>query len=290
MITALLTPGPVQTVALGTALLGALAGALGTFATLRRQSLMGDVLSHAALPGICLGYLAAGSRSLPWLLAGALLAGLLAAASVQLVLRMTRLKADAVMGVVLSGFFALGTVLLSAIQHSGAGGHAGLSTFLFGQAAAMLQSDVRLIGGAAAAVALVLALVWKDLKLVTFDRDYARSLGRPVTGIEALLSAATAVAIVLGLQVVGVVLMVALLIAPAVAARQWVQSLFPMLVLAALAGAVSGVAGALVSSGARGLATGPVIALIAAALAGVSLLLAPGRGLLVRGFLKGARG
>lgn len=271
---------PLLTVALGTALLGALAGALGPFAVLRRQSLMGDVLSHAALPGICLGFLVAGQRSLPALLAGALLAGLVAAGLIQLILRFTRIKPDAAMGIILSTFFALGVVLLSHIQHSGGAAQAGLSGFLFGQAAAMLASDIRLLSVLAGLTVLVLALFWKDLKLVAFDRDYARALGRPVAAIEALLAATTAVAIVAGLQVVGVVLMVALLIAPAVAARQWVDSLLPMVLLSAALGAAAGVGGAVLSSSARGLATGPVIVLVAAALVLVSLLLSPRRGLL----------
>lgn len=265
-------PGPLQVVALGTGLLGALAGALGTFATLRRQSLMGDVLSHAALPGICLGYLAAGERSMPWLLGGALIAGLLASGTVELVLRLTRIKPDAAMGVVLSLWFALGTVLLSRIQHHGGAGPAGLSTFLFGQAAAMLHSDLALMAGAAGISVLVLVVMWKDFKLIAFDRDYALALGRPAVLAEGALAALTATAIVLGLQVVGVVLMVALLVAPAVAARQWVSGLFAMCLLSAALGAAAGIGGALVSAQARGLATGPVIALLAAAMAGASLI------------------
>lgn len=282
MIEALLSAGPLQTVALGTLMLGALAGALGCFAVLRRESLMGDVLSHAALPGICLGYMAAGGRSLPWILGGALIAGLLAAASVQAVKRLTKIKPDAAMGVVLSSFFALGTVLLSLISHHGGTGQAGLSSFLFGQAAAMLRSDLILIACTFALVVLILILAWKDLKLATFDREYARAIGRPITAIEGLLAAITAAAIVLGLQVVGVVLMVALLIAPAVAARQWVEGLLPMILLAALIGAGCGFAGAMISSGARGLATGPIIVLLASAAALLSLLLSPKRGLLKR--------
>lgn len=273
---------PLLTVALGTALLGALAGALGCFAVLRKQSLMGDVLSHAALPGICIGFLVAGQRSLPAILAGALVAGLLAAALIQVILRFTRIKPDAAMGIALSTFFALGVVLLSHIQQSGGAAQAGLSSFLFGQAAAMLSSDLVLLGGLAVAATLFLGLFWKDLKLVTFDPDYARALGRPAGLIQAALAAATAVAIVAGLQVVGVVLMVALLIAPAVAARQWVEGLLPMVLLAALLGAASGVTGALLSSSARGLATGPVIVLVAAGIVLASLLLSPRRGLLRR--------
>lgn len=282
MIDALFVSGPLQTVALGTLMLGALAGALGTFSVLRRESLMGDVLSHAALPGICLGYMAAGARSLPWILAGALLAGLLAAASVQAVKRLTKIKPDAAMGVVLATFFAFGTVLLSLISRQGGTGQAGLSSFLFGQAAAMLQSDLILIASAFALVLVILVLAWKDLKLITFDREYARVIGRPVAAIEALLAAITATAIVLGLQVVGVVLMVALLIAPAVAARQWVEGLLPMVLLAALIGASCGLGGALISASARGLATGPIIVLLASSCALASLTLSPKRGLLKR--------
>lgn len=271
---------PLLTVALGTALLGGLAGALGPFAVLRRQSLMGDVLSHAALPGICIGFLVAQERSLPALLAGALIAGLLAAGLIQAIQRFTKVKPDAAMGIVLSTFFALGVVLLSYIQHAGGAGQAGLSSFLFGQAAAMLSSDVALLSGLAALTLLLLAIFWRDMKLVAFDRDYARALGRPVDAIEALLAAITAVAIVAGLQVVGVVLMVALLIAPAVAARQWVDSLLPMVLLSAALGAGAGVAGAFLSASARGLATGPVIVLVAAGIVLLSLVLSPRRGLL----------
>ena len=282
MIAELFSAGPLQTVALGTILLGALAGALGTFAVLRRESLMGDVLSHAALPGICLGFMAAGGRSLPYILGGALIAGLCAAGSVQALRRLSRIKPDAAMGVVLSSYFALGTVLLSLIARHGGAGQAGLSGFLFGQAAAMLKSDLRLIAVCFALVILLIALLWKDLKLITFDRDYAVAIGRPVLLIEALLAAITAIAIVLGLQVVGVVLMVALLIAPAVAARQWVEGLLPMILLAAFIGATAGLGGALISSGARGLATGPIVVLIASGAAFGSLLLSPKRGLLKR--------
>ncbi|WP_225030055.1 metal ABC transporter permease [Xinfangfangia pollutisoli] len=271
---------PLLTVALGTALLGGLAGALGPFAVLRRQSLMGDVLSHAALPGICIGFLVAQERSLPALLAGALIAGLLAAGLIQAIQRFTKVKPDAAMGIVLSTFFALGVVLLSYIQHAGGAGQAGLSSFLFGQAAAMLSSDVALLSVLALMTLALLAIFWRDMKLVAFDRDYARALGRPVDAIEALLAAITAVAIVAGLQVVGVVLMVALLIAPAVAARQWVDSILPMVLLSAALGAGAGVAGAFLSASARGLATGPVIVLVAAGLVLLSLVLSPRRGLL----------
>jgi manganese/zinc/iron transport system permease protein len=274
--------GVVQTVVLGAALLGGLAGALGAFAVLRQQSLLGDALSHATLPGVCLGFLVAGARDLGAILAGAFLAGALAALSVMLITRTTRLKTDAALGIVLSVFFAVGVVLLTLAQGRPGAAQAGLSTFLFGQAAAILRSDLWIMGGVALVAAGTLAALWKEVKLVTFDPVYAQAIGLPVLAIEAAVTLMIALAIVVGLQLAGVILMVALLIAPAAAARQWVGSLGAMVWLSAAFGAASGVAGALVSASARGLATGPVVVLVASALVLVSLLAAPERGLVWR--------
>jgi manganese/zinc/iron transport system permease protein len=269
----------VRSVALGAALVGLVAGALGSFALLRRQSLLGDTLSHAALPGIALGFLLSGSRSLTPILAGALISGTLAALLVLLLTRSTRIKDDAALGVSLSLFFAVGTVLLTYAQRQAGAAQAGLDAFLFGQAAAVLPSDLTLIGGIGLAALLALALLWKEFKAITFDADFARSLGLPVLALEALLTVLIAVAVVIGLQLVGVILMVALVVAPAAAARQWTRRLEAMVALAAAFGALAGVAGALVSASARGLATGPVIVLAASALVLASLLVAPERGL-----------
>ncbi|MDP2084955.1 MAG: metal ABC transporter permease [Gemmobacter sp.] len=268
-------------VAAGAAVLGATGGVLGSFAVLRRQSLLGDVLAHAALPGLCIGFLV-GGRALPALMAGALVAGGLAALSVLAIGRFTRLKPDAALGIVLSVFFAGGVVLLSHVQASGGAGAAGLSAFLFGQAAAMLVGDVQAMALVGVVAVGLVAACWPWVKLVCFDPPYARALGVPVAAVEALLTLLMAMAIVVGLQMVGVVLMTAMLIAPAVAARAWVTRLMPMAALAAVFGIVAGVGGAVISAGARGLATGPVVVLIATALAALSLALAPGRGVVWR--------
>lgn len=279
-----MTPGLDHTlgiVALGAAVLGATGGMLGSFAVLRRQSLLGDVLAHAALPGLCLGWLVAGRSVVP-LMTGALLAGGMAALSVLAVGRFTRLKPDAALGIVLSVFFAAGVVLLSHVQAVGGAGAAGLSAFLFGQAAAMLQADLVAMAVVGGGAAVLVAAFWKEIAAVCFDAPYARALGLPVGAIEALLTLLMAMAIVVGLQMVGVVLMTAMLIAPAVAARVWVSRLAPMVGLAAVFGVVAGVGGAVLSAGARGLATGPVVVLIATGIAAVSLMLAPGRGVVWR--------
>jgi manganese/zinc/iron transport system permease protein len=155
----------------------------------------------------------------------------------------------------------------------------GLESFLFGQAAAILPADLWLMGGISAAVLVVVALLWKEFKLATFDPLCARTLGLPVAALEAGLTMMVALAVVVGLQMVGVVLMAAMVIAPAVAARQWVTRLEPMVGLAALFGAGSGVTGALISATGTGLATGPLIVLTASAIVVVSILFAPQRGM-----------
>ena len=275
----LLSSQIVQLVVVGAALLGALSGILGSFAVLRQQSLLGDTLSHAALPGVCIGYLIAGERQLSLLLPAALVTGALAALSVMLITHRTRLKTDAALGIALSVFFAIGTVLLTLIQAQGSVSSAGLSSFLFGQAAAITKGDISVMVGTGALLLSVVILFWKEFKLVSFDPASAQVLGLPVLAFEGALTIIVAVAVVLGLQLVGVILMVALLIAPAAAARQWTQSLSSMVVLAGVIGAIAGAGGALVSATGRGLATGPVVVLIVTGVVVVSLLIAPKRGI-----------
>lgn len=276
-LAALLTDATVLTVMVGSALLGACSGALGTFAVLRRQSLLADTLAHAALPGVVGGYLLAGSRDLAALLAGALATGLVAALLAGFLRKVAKVKLEAALGASLSLGFALGAVLLSLVQRLPGAGHAGLDTFLFGQAAATLRSDLWLIGGVAVASFLLVALFWKQLKLVTFDPVYASAGGLRVGVIEALLTGLLAVSIVIGLQFVGVVLMSALVVAPAVAARQWTKDLGSMFVLAGAIGALSAVVGAVGSALAPGLATGPLVVVVASAVAFASIALSPQR-------------
>ena len=269
-----------QNVAIGAALLGISSGVLGSFAVLRQQSLLGDALSHAALPGICMGFIIVGSRQLGSILLGALIAGSLAALFMLLLTRRSRLKTDAALGSALSIFFAIGIVLLSYIQGSNNASQGGLESFLFGQAAAILRSDLWVMGAISLTALILVGTMWKELKLVSFDPIFAGSIGLPVVGLEIFLTIMIAFAVVVGLQMVGVVLMAAMIIAPAVAARQWVKSLEGMVLLAAIIGAVGGVVGAMISALGRGLATGPLIILSISAFVLISLLFAPDRGIL----------
>ena len=268
----------VRVVALGGSLLGMISGVLGCFAVLRRESLMGDALSHAALPGVALAFLLAG-RDLSVLLVGAGIASWLALRFIAALLHTTRLKQDAAMGIVLASWFAAGIALLAYIQSIPDASQAGLDQFIFGQAAAIIESDVMLISAVGAIVLLALALFWKEFKLVTFDVEFAGANGFKVSAINTLLSTLIVVAIVLGLQLAGVILMVGMLISPAIAARQWTQKLNHMVILAAVFGAFSGGVGAVMSAIDSDIPTGPMIIVVAFALVFLSITLAPGRGL-----------
>lgn len=269
-----------RTVALGTAAVGIVSGALGSFAVLRRQSLLGDAISHAALPGIVLAFLLTRSKEPIVLMLGAIAAGLTGTLLLIRIVGSTRIKYDSALGFILSVFFGLGLMLLTFVQRLPDASQAGLDKFLFGQAATLLQRDVVTMLVLGSIVFVLVAIFWKEFKLLTFDPEYASSLGFPVRGLDILLTTLLVVAIVIGLQAVGVVLMSAMVIAPAVAARQWTDKLGVMVTLAAVFGALSGVSGAVVSSYVPRLSTGPTIVLIVCAVVLISLLFAPNRGLL----------
>ena len=271
-----------RTVALGTATLGVVAGALGSFAMLRRQSLLGDGISHAALPGVVLAFMLTGSKEPVTLLIGATIAGLLGMLFMIAITRYTRIKEDAALGIVLSVFFGFGLMLLTLLQRDPSARQAGLNTFLFGQAATLLERDVIVMAVFGGIALLLLILFWKEFKLFSFDPDYAASLGFPIRWLEVLVTGLFVIAIVIGLQTVGVVLMSAMIVAPAAAARQWTDHLGKMVLLAAGIGAFSGVSGALISSSGAGLSTGPVIVLVASVIVALSLLFANNRGILWR--------
>ncbi len=270
----------IQNVVIGATLLGIVSGVLGSFAVLRQQSLLGDTLAHAALPGICLGFIIAGARQIESILAGAFVTAVLAALVMLALTRNSRLKTDAGLGIALSIFFAIGVVLLTYIQGTGNASQGGLDAFLFGQAAAILRSDLVIMGGITLLSLALVAGFWKEFKLVTFDPVFAATQGLPVALLETLLTVIVAFAVVIGLQMVGVVLMAAMVIAPAVAARQWSRRLEQMVVLAAVFGVVSGLVGALISATGRGLSTGPLVILAATVLVIVSILFAPQRGVI----------
>jgi manganese/zinc/iron transport system permease protein len=268
-------------VLLGTSLMGASAGMVGTFTVLRRRALIGDALAHSALPGLCLAFLFVGRRHLPTMMLGALLAGILGTAIVTFLRRYTRIKEDAAIGIVLSVFFGIGMALISVIQRTATGqAKSGLDAFIFGKTAGMIREDVELIALAAGVCALAVTFVYKEFKLVAFDADFARAQGWPVGALDMFLMGLIAVTVVIGLPAVGVVLMAALLILPAAAARFWTDRLTGMLLLSAGLGASMGILGTALSANVPRMPTGPSIVLVGAIIFVASLLLAPRRGLI----------
>jgi manganese/zinc/iron transport system permease protein len=271
-----------RTVALGSAALGIVSGALGSFAVLRKQSLLGDAISHAALPGVVLAFLLTRSKAPLVLVIGAGLAGWVATLWIITIIKRTRIKEDAALGIVLSVFFGLGMMLLTYTQRLPDARQAGLDQFLFGQAAALLERDVITMAILGAVALLLMSFFWKEFKLLAFDRDFGHSLGFPMGRLDILLTTLLVIAIVIGLQAVGVVLMSAMVVAPAAAARQWTDRLGVMVILAAFFGALAGVTGTIISTTGQGLSTGPTIVLSASAIVLLSMLFAPNRGLVFR--------
>lgn len=271
-----------QTVALGSALLGLISGVLGSFAVLRKQSLLGDGISHAALPGIVMAFLLLGAKHTEVLLLGALISGLLATILIVAIVKHTRIKFDGALALIMSAFFGLGLSLLTYVQKIPNSNQAGLSRFIFGQASALLRRDIIVMAVVGAVLLVLLFLFWKELKLFAFDSEFAETLGFAPNKLNLLLSAMIVLAIIIGLQTVGVILMSAMLVAPAVAARQWTNKLWVMVFLAAIFGALSGVVGTMISSIIPRMPTGPAIVVVVSTLVLVSILFAPGRGILHR--------
>lgn len=255
---------------------------LGSFAVLRKQSLLGDAISHAALPGIALAFLITGTKDNNILLIGALVSGLIGAFWIKGITSKTHLKSDTALGLILSLFFGFGMLLLTHIQKQNNANQAGLETYLFGQAATLLESDVHLMIIITGVALFILLLFWKEFKLLLFDSDYSKTLGFNTKFIDGLITSFIVIAIIMGLQTVGVVLMSAMLLAPAAAARQWTNKLSVMVFLAAIFGAFSGVFGTAISASQNNLSTGPVIVLVASTFVVFSFVFSPKRGLLFR--------
>ena len=269
-----------QMVLLGTALLGLASGIAGTFAVLRKESLIGDGLSHAALPGVVIAFLLTGIKDIEVLITGAALSSIAAAWLITITVENSKIKFDGALATILSAFFGLGMVLLTYLQSLNNAGQAGLSKFIFGQAATILARDVYITSAAALIIIVLTALFWKELKLISFDVEYAKTLQIPVTFTLILYRALLIMTIIIGIQSVGAILISSLLIAPAVGARQWTNKLGTMCILAGFFGMVSAIGGTIWSTSVQKLPTGPAIIVILSVIVLLSLIFAPNRGIL----------
>ncbi|MCC6158153.1 MAG: metal ABC transporter permease [Deltaproteobacteria bacterium] len=269
-------------VLLGTSLLGAASGIIGSYAVLRRRSLVGDAVAHAALPGVAAAFLIIRERDFTWLLGGALAAGLLGSSCVSWLQRHTRIKADAAIGIVLSVFYGAGIALSGIAQNDPTGRQAGLDSFLLGKTAGMVSQDLVFIALVGANIVAITLLLYKEFKLLSFDSAFAAVQGFPVLALDALMMALLVAAVVIGLPAVGVVLMASLIILPGVSARFWTERLSYMLVLSAIFGLATGAAGTAASAHWSEFPAGAMIVLTGAAIFSVSMLFAPRRGVISR--------
>lgn len=279
------------------------ASLIGVIVFLRKQSLVGEALSHAAYPGIILGVICAGALSvgegdeLPLTLLALSCAFLTAAAglwTIQALIKHVRVPADAALCFVLSTFFGIGLTLTSEVQFSFTSLYKQVLTYLYGQAATMTDVHIAIYGVFAFLTLLAVIVFFKELQAITFDKQYAKSLGIRVKGIEVLIFFLVTAAVIIGIRSVGVILMSAMLIAPAAAARQLTNRLSILFLLAGIFGMASGFFGNYFSvyltaifakaypSARIILPTGPMIVLAATAICILAILLAPERGLFIR--------
>ncbi len=276
-----------RVVIFGTAILGFAAGLVGCLTLLRRRALVGDALAHAALPGIAGAFLIATAmggegKSLPILLAGATVSGLFGIVSILLIRKMTRIKEDAALGIILSVYFGLGVALLGIVTQMNRGNAAGLESFIYGKTATMTAGDARLIAVASAICVLVCIALLKEFKLLCFDEAFAGARGYPVVLLDAVLMSVVVVVTIVGLQAVGLVLVIALLVIPAASARFWTDRLVVMMVIASVLGMTGSFVGAAVSAMLPRLPSGAMIVLAAGFGFLVSFLIGTRRGVLVR--------
>ena len=272
----------IKYVVFGTTLLSISSAVVGCFTFIKKKSLIGDVISHAVLPGICVSFIATGSKDPFLLIFGAFVSGWISIIVMDKIIQKTKIKEDAATGLSLSVFFGIGILLMTYIQHGGNASQSGLDTFLFGKAAALVGKDLLAFSLVAFLVLLIVFLFYKEFKLISFDPQFAQSIGLPIQRLELLLTSITVLAVVTGIQAVGVVLMAAMLITPAAAGRFWTNSLSKMILLASFFGAFSGISGAYISYTAPSMPTGPWMVMILSIIALLSFFLAPRKGIFIR--------
>jgi manganese/zinc/iron transport system permease protein len=272
----------VRYVVIGSILITASSAIVGSFTFLKKKALVGDAVAHAVLPGVCLSFLLHGEKNPLVLIIGAFATGWLALTLIDFISAKSKIKEDTAIGLLLSVFFGVGIFLLTIIQKSGNAAQSGLDQFLFGKAASLVGADLVTFGVIAVLLLLAVYVFFKEFTLISFDKDFATSMGLPVRAMELILTTLTVLAVIIGIQAVGVVLMAAMLITPAAAARFWTEKIKVMIFLAAIFGAFSGIAGAYISYIAPSMPTGPWIVVVVSSIAFLSFFLAPKRGIINR--------
>lgn len=273
-------------VSLGTAIIGLISGALGTYTYVRKQALSADVIAHSALPGTMAAFLISvlvlgiDGRTMPVLILGALVFGGGAMWLTDLFTRVTKVNMDAAMAIVLASLFGLGLLLMNHISRADYPGKGGIKDYLFGNAATLTRADLVTLILVAGAAGVIVGLFWKEFFVQAFDPRFAQTMGLKAWFIDGAMYTTITLAVVMGTKAVGLVLMVAFLITPPVIARQFVDRLWSMMLLAGLIGAATGVLGSYLSVQLGKVPTGPIIVLLLFAEFLVALFISPRRSVL----------
>lgn len=273
-------------VVVGISCLSISAAMVGTFTFLDKKALIGDAISHAVLPGVCLAFLFSGTKNPYWIVAGAFTTGALATYAISWISNNTKLKEDTVIASVLSVFFGVGIVFMTKLQQTGNAALSGLDHFLFGNAISIVGEDILVYGGLALLTSFTLLALYKEFSLIIFNKDFAIAVGLPVKRLEFIFNSLMVLAVVTGIQAIGVVLMAALLITPVAAARFWTDQLGKMLVIAVTIALFSGIAGAYISFTLPNMPTGPWVVVVLSLVAFASFFFSHKKGLITRWYSK----
>lgn len=272
----------VQIALIGVGLLGVCCGLLGSFMVVRQRALFGDTLSHAVLPGVVIGFLWNMEKDPVALFIGAVVSGFIGLYIIMILKRTTILKEDSLMGLVLTGFYALGICLLTMIQNMNIGNQSGLDKYLFGQASSLSWNDIKLMGGVTLVSIGVIWFFYKELLMSSFDAEFAYSTGLNRYLVNDVLMLLVASAIVISIKAVGIVLVSAMLIIPASTAVLLANSLHRVIFISVGVGLVSAILGAFLSFMAHNLPTGPFMVISGAVIWTLVFLFAPGNGVVTR--------
>lgn len=264
-------------VIIGSALLSVTCSLIGTFNFLQKKSLLGDALSHSTLVGICLAFIITGNKDIFPLLIGGAISAFIWLYILKKIPLHSKIGEDPATAIVLSTSFSMGIMILSAIQKTQNASQAGLNNFLLGKIASLLQRDLYTIGGLSILIAFVFFIMLKELTIISFDRNFAGSMGLNIKFVDFIFTILTVFTIVVGVRIVGILLISAMLITPAAASRFWTCSLKKMLVISSFIGVCSGIIGVLISYKISNMPTGPCIVVVATIFAYLSFFFAPPR-------------
>ncbi|MDI9355515.1 MAG: iron chelate uptake ABC transporter family permease subunit [Chitinophagaceae bacterium] len=276
----------IKYVVIGSVLLSISSALIGSFIFVKKQSLIGDALSHSVLPGICLSFLISGNKNPLFLVIGAMVTGWCSLWLIHIISHNTKIKEDAAIGITLSFFFSLGIWMLTIIQHSGNAEQSGLDHYIFGKAASIVREDVMVFLFLCLFVLSVIVLFYKEFHLMVFDKEFAKSIGLPTKLLEFLISFLSILSVVMGIQAVGIVLMSAMLITPVAISRFWTNNFIRLLLYSCVFSTFASVIGAYISYTAPSMPTGPWIVIVLSGIAFFSFFFSPYRGFFYKFFKK----